>query len=202
MSSTAPVRVDVTMQLALDAAVIVTARDSFKNLADLTNPAENLVGVASAASEGAVTGRQIETRPIMRAGEVLEVRARGDHQPAQRRGKGKPVLPARIQSRSRHRLCDHRRRPAGQLAHPRARTGLLRSELPHPRARERCAVQEGSRTRRRRATSLLPGPQTSTTSTCWPAPVRVSASARMDGLACSPPCRRGWVPAISSAHWN
>ena len=39
----------------------------------MPNPAENLVGVASAASEGAVTGRQIESRPVMRAGEVLEM---------------------------------------------------------------------------------------------------------------------------------
>ncbi len=71
-SSTAPARVDVAMQLAVNAAVVVTARDTFKNLADLRNPEENLVGVATAASEGAVTGRQIDTRPIMRAGEVLE----------------------------------------------------------------------------------------------------------------------------------
>jgi hypothetical protein len=72
VSSTAPARVDVTMHLALNAAVVVTAHDSFRNLADLPHPEENLVGVAAAASEGAVTGRQIETRPIMRAGEVLE----------------------------------------------------------------------------------------------------------------------------------
>jgi 5-hydroxyisourate hydrolase-like protein (transthyretin family) len=68
----APVRLDVTMQLSLSAAVVVTAREIFRNLADLTNPAENLVGVANAASEGAVTARQVEARPIMRAGEVLE----------------------------------------------------------------------------------------------------------------------------------
>src|SRR5262249_26174001 len=72
VSSSAPARVDVTMQLALNAAVVVTAHDSFRNLAELPHPEENLVGVAAAASEGAVTGRQIETRPIMRAGEVLE----------------------------------------------------------------------------------------------------------------------------------
>ena len=72
VSASAPAAVDATMQLALNAQVVVTARETFKNLADLTRPAENLVGIAAAASEGAVTARQIEARPIMRAGEVLE----------------------------------------------------------------------------------------------------------------------------------
>ncbi len=72
VSASAPVRLDVTMQIALNAQVLVTAAGTFRNLADLPNPAENLVGVANAASEGAVTAKQIESRPIMRAGEVLE----------------------------------------------------------------------------------------------------------------------------------
>ncbi|MCC7007492.1 MAG: TonB-dependent receptor [Acidobacteria bacterium] len=72
VSATAPARVDVTMLLALDAAVVVTAADTFRNLADLPHPEESLVGIATAASEGAVTARQIAARPIMRAGEVLE----------------------------------------------------------------------------------------------------------------------------------
>jgi hypothetical protein len=72
VSASAPAIVDATMALALNAEVVVTGRETFKNLAELTNPAENLVGIAAAASEGAVTARQIESRPIMRAGEVLE----------------------------------------------------------------------------------------------------------------------------------
>jgi hypothetical protein len=64
--------VDVTMQLSLNAAVVVTGVESFRNLADLANPEDGLVGVAAAASEGAVTARQIRARPIMRAGELLE----------------------------------------------------------------------------------------------------------------------------------
>ena len=72
VSSSATAQVDVKMQLSLNAAVVVTARETFRNLADLDHPEENLVGVAAAASEGAVTARQIEARPIMRAGEVLE----------------------------------------------------------------------------------------------------------------------------------
>ena len=72
VSASAPAAVDATMQLALNAQVVVTAHETFRNLADLTHPEENLVGIAAAASEGAVTARQIEARPIMRAGEVLE----------------------------------------------------------------------------------------------------------------------------------
>jgi hypothetical protein len=68
----APVQVDVTMRVSLNASVVVTASDTFRNLADLSHPEEDLVGVAAAASEGAVTAQQIESRPIMRAGEVLE----------------------------------------------------------------------------------------------------------------------------------
>ncbi len=66
------VTIDFTLHLALTADVVVTAKSSFRNLADLEHPEENLVGIATAASEGAVTARQIEARPIMRAGEVLE----------------------------------------------------------------------------------------------------------------------------------
>ena len=72
VSAAAPARVDVTLQLSLNASVVVTAADTFRNLAELDRPSENLVGIAAAASEGAVTGRQIEARPVMRAGEVLE----------------------------------------------------------------------------------------------------------------------------------
>jgi hypothetical protein len=66
------VTIDFTLHLALTADVVVTAKSSFRNLADLEHPEENLVGIATAASEGAVTARQIDARPIMRAGEVLE----------------------------------------------------------------------------------------------------------------------------------
>jgi hypothetical protein len=65
-------RADVTMALALNADVIVTGTATFRNVGDIENPAESLVGIAAAASQGAVTGMQLEARPIMRAGEVLE----------------------------------------------------------------------------------------------------------------------------------
>jgi hypothetical protein len=65
-------RVDIVLHLALNADVTVTGRGTFTSLADVAHPEENLVGVALAATQGAVTAPQIEARPIMRAGEVLE----------------------------------------------------------------------------------------------------------------------------------
>jgi outer membrane receptor protein involved in Fe transport len=65
-------RVDVVLHLALNAEVTVVGRRTFANLADVENPAEDLVGVAQSASQGAITARQLEVRPLMRQGEVLE----------------------------------------------------------------------------------------------------------------------------------
>src|SRR5262245_29749302 len=65
-------RLDVAMHLALSATISVTAKSAFTNLADVERPAESLVGVAQSASQGAVTARQLESRPILRSGEILE----------------------------------------------------------------------------------------------------------------------------------
>ena len=64
--------VDVVLVLSLTADVVVTSQPTFRNIADLPEPAENLVGIASAASVGAITAAQPQVRPIMRPGEVLE----------------------------------------------------------------------------------------------------------------------------------
>ena len=64
--------VDVTLTLSLTADVVVTGMRTFRNVADLENPRESLVGIATAASVGAVTAAQLEARPIMRPGEALE----------------------------------------------------------------------------------------------------------------------------------
>jgi hypothetical protein len=63
---------DIVMRLSLRADVVVTGTSTFRNIADSERPAENLVGIASAASQGAITAAQLEVRPIMRPGEVLE----------------------------------------------------------------------------------------------------------------------------------
>jgi hypothetical protein len=66
------VRVEVTLHLSMSADVTVTGKRTFTNLADAEDPAMNLVGVAQSASQGAITARQLDARPVMRSGEVLE----------------------------------------------------------------------------------------------------------------------------------
>ena len=68
----AAVTSDNVMTLSLTADVVVTGATTFRNIADVENPAANLVGIAAAASQGAVTSAQLDARPIMRPGEVLE----------------------------------------------------------------------------------------------------------------------------------
>ena len=52
--------------------MLVSGRSTFVNLADADDPAQNLVSIALAASQGAITAHQLEGRPVMRAGEILE----------------------------------------------------------------------------------------------------------------------------------
>ena len=63
---------DAVLYLALSADITVTGKSTFTNLADAPDPTRNLLGIAQSASQGAITSRQLETRPIMRTGEVLE----------------------------------------------------------------------------------------------------------------------------------
>ena len=63
---------DEVMHLSLNADVVVIGRRTFVNLADVENPAEDLVGIAASASQGAITAKQLDVRPFMRQGEVLE----------------------------------------------------------------------------------------------------------------------------------
>jgi hypothetical protein len=60
------------MVVATSADIVVTAPRTFRNLAEIENPAENLVGVAAAGSEGAITAAQLAVRPVNRATEILE----------------------------------------------------------------------------------------------------------------------------------
>jgi len=67
-----PTVINVVLHLALNADVTVTGKRTFASLADVENPAENLVGIAQAASQGAITAAQLDERPLMRTGEVME----------------------------------------------------------------------------------------------------------------------------------
>src|SRR5687767_898168 len=68
----APVTANAVLLVAASADIVITAPRTFRNLAEIENPAENLVGVASAGSEGAITAAQLAVRPVNRAAEVLE----------------------------------------------------------------------------------------------------------------------------------
>ena len=72
VTSGGTVTADALMVIAASADITVTAARTFRNLAELENPAENLVGVASAGSEGAITAAQLTLRPVNRAAEILE----------------------------------------------------------------------------------------------------------------------------------
>jgi hypothetical protein len=63
---------DVLLTVSASASITITAPATFRNLAELENPAENIVGVAQASSEGAITAAQLQARPIERPAEVLE----------------------------------------------------------------------------------------------------------------------------------
>ena len=61
------VSLDTVLRLTLTADVTVTGRQTFTNLADVTDPVGNLVGIAGAASEGAIT-RAADPRSADHAG--------------------------------------------------------------------------------------------------------------------------------------
>ena len=64
--------VDAVLRFVLSADVTVTGKRTFTNLADAEAPAEDLVGIAQSSSQGAITAKQLDARPVMRSGEVLE----------------------------------------------------------------------------------------------------------------------------------
>jgi hypothetical protein len=112
------------LRLSLNAEVVVVGKRTFTNLADAENPAEDLVGIASSASQGAITGKQLEVRPFMRQGESPRDRA-WRHHPQHSGEEGQSVFPARVQSRSRQRLRDDRGRDSGEHADTRAQPGVI-----------------------------------------------------------------------------
>src|SRR5439155_11398019 len=55
-----------TMHLAMNADVVVVGKRTFTNLADVADAAKDLIGIASSASQGAITAAQLDVRPFMR----------------------------------------------------------------------------------------------------------------------------------------
>jgi TonB-dependent receptor-like protein/carboxypeptidase family protein len=72
VSSVGSVVVDAVLRTSMTERIVVTGKSTFTNLADVPNPEESLIGIADAASQGAVTAAQIEARPILRPAEILE----------------------------------------------------------------------------------------------------------------------------------
>ncbi|MBV9493956.1 MAG: TonB-dependent receptor [Acidobacteria bacterium] len=70
--SASPTTLDATLFLSTNAEVVVTAKQTFRNLADIDEPVNDLIGIADAATVGVVTAKEIDRRPFSRAGEIME----------------------------------------------------------------------------------------------------------------------------------
>jgi len=64
-------RLDTVLRLKLTAQVLVTARATFRDLSS-ADSGEELLGVASTASSGVITGSEIADRPVARPGDLAE----------------------------------------------------------------------------------------------------------------------------------
>ena len=63
---------DATLHLTTSTDVVVTGKRTFRNLADLDAPVNDLIGIASASTVGVVTAEQIDERETHRPADVLE----------------------------------------------------------------------------------------------------------------------------------
>jgi len=67
-----PADPDSAERVTVSESVTVTAKRTFRDLADLGGSGENALGVANAAAEGSVTAAQIDARPVLRPADLLE----------------------------------------------------------------------------------------------------------------------------------
>ena len=200
--SSTPVAADVVLTLALSADVVVTGASTFRNVADVENPAAEPRRHRRGGEPGGDHGGTARRPSDHARRRSARNRARTDRQPAQRRGQGQPVLPARLQPRSRHRLRHDGRRRAGQHADGRARARLRGRQLPDPGTGQRRAVQEGSVLRRRgRLLRRRRGEHQLRQSPRASGRPRWAAGATA-GAVCSAPLRRGLAAAICLARSN
>ena len=63
---------DVVLHLTTSADVVVSGKRTFRNLADLDTPVNDLIGIASASTVGVITAAQIDERETHRPADVLE----------------------------------------------------------------------------------------------------------------------------------
>ena len=118
------------------------------------DPSANDVGKAQSGSQGVGLARAARGAADLSHGRRARGGAGAGRHPAQRRGQGQPVFPARVQSGPRHGSGHHRRRHARQHAHARPRAGLRRYQLPDPRDRAGPRLPQGSLLRLRRRLRL------------------------------------------------
>ena len=189
------VRVDAVLCTSRSAPTSPSpASRTFTNLADAERPGRE-PGRHRAVGQPGRDHRPAARRAAGDAhGRGARDRAGRRHQPAQRRRQGQPVLPARLQPRSRHRLRDDGGRHAGEHADARPRPRLLGPQLPDPRAGQRRAVLEGTVLRRAGRLRDRGRRRTSTTRTAsrgrscgWAAAAKGSCAAL---AAASPTARR------------
>ena len=144
VSASGSAAIDVILHFALNADVTVTGKRTFANLADVENPAENLVGIAQSASQGAITAEQLDRRPLMRTGEVLETVPGVIVTQHSGEGKANQYFLRGFNLDHGTDFASDGRRDAGEHADARARPGLLGSQLHDSGARHRRAVLEGT----------------------------------------------------------
>lgn len=64
--------IDQTLYLSATADIVVTAKQTFRNLADMNEPVNDLIGFADSGTVGVVTSTQIERQPARRPADLLE----------------------------------------------------------------------------------------------------------------------------------
>ena len=106
------------------------------------------LGISDTASQGTVSGAQLEERPAYRVGELLESVPGLIVTQHSGEGKANQYFLRGFNLDHGTDIDDHARRHAGQHAHPRARPGLCRSQFHDPRADRRAAIQQGTLFRR------------------------------------------------------
>jgi hypothetical protein len=67
-----PSTLDVSLVPSLNAQIIVTGKDTYASLADIAGTLDTLTGIADAASQGVVTGEQLESKQFLRPGAIAE----------------------------------------------------------------------------------------------------------------------------------
>ena len=106
--------------------------------------------VPQLASQMTISGARSQRPAGYRTGASARSRAGARRRPAFRRRQGQPVLPTRLQSRSRHRHGDILGRRADQPANERARPRLHGSQLSHSGNDQRTRGPQRTLFRRRR----------------------------------------------------